>query len=372
VPPEGRRFVVSTVIRGAPAGASTGTVYVVDPQARRVLMAAPVFETPWAAAGTNPRGGHRGGRGITTADGRLAIANADEIHVFDRSWQRTAMLSDPAAGDLHELAAAGDGVWACSPRSDSLVRLGWDGTLRERWTWRQDQALVSRFGYRAVAPIDESIDYRLMSDVNVDAVALSQVNGVTVVEDGLLVGLGRVRMPSPTRTQRALALAGATAEAMRVGRRLARRLRSERVRRFGADPQPGARRRGMVLSIARDGAAEVLVDRPLVKWPNHNQLAHGREIVLCDTSTGRVVAIDRDSGHERAVTVPQAASFLRGLAWLEDDRFVVGTRRPAALHVVDLASGRAEPVLELSDQWHESVHDIEPLPGDWDDPPTAL
>jgi hypothetical protein len=347
-------------------------VYVVDPQARRVLMATPVFETPWAWAATNPRGGHRGGRGITSADGRLAIANADEIHVFDRSWQRTAVLSHPAAGDLHELAADGDGVWACSPRSDSLVRLGWDGRLRERWTWRQDPALVSRFGYRAVAPIDESVDYRVMSGVNVDAVALSQVNGVTVVDGGLLVGLGRVRMPSPTRAQRVLARVGALADTAPVGRPLARRLRAERVRRFGADPQPGARRRGMVVSIARDRAAEVLVDRPLVNWPNHNQLAHGREIVVCDTSAGRVVAIDRETGRERAVTVPQAASFLRGLAWLGDDRFVVGTRRPAALHFVDLESGRTTPALELSGEWHESVHDIEPLPDDWDDPPAAL
>ena len=60
-------------------------VYVVDADNRRVLMASPVFDTPWAWAGTNSRGGHRGGRGITNTDGRLAIApNADEIHLFDR------------------------------------------------------------------------------------------------------------------------------------------------------------------------------------------------------------------------------------------------------------------------------------------------
>lgn len=372
MPPEGRRFVITTVIRGAPAGASTGSVYVVDADARRVLMAAPIFETPWAWAGTNPRGGHRGGRGITTVDGRLAIANADEVHVFDRSWARTAVLSHPAAGDLHELAAAGDGVWACSPRSDSLVRLGWDGTLREQWTWRQDPVLVERFGYRTVAPLDETLDHRAMRDVDLDAVNLSQVNGVTAVPGGLLVGLGRVRLPSPTRAQRMAARAGAVAETMRVGRPLARRLRAERVRRFGADPQPGASRRGMVVLVRPGRPAEILVDRPLVKWPNHNQLAHGREIVLCETSTGRVVAIDRDSGAERAVAVPQAAAFLRGLAWLDGDRFLVGTRRPAALHVVDLASGSAEPLMALSDTFHESVHDIEPLPESWGDPPPQL
>ena len=367
---EGRRFVVTTVVRGAPDGAPSGHVYVVD--ARRVLTAAPLFETPWAWAGTNPRGGHRGGRGMASAASRFAIANADEIHVFDRSWQRTAVLSDPAFGDLHELAATDDGLWACSTRADQLVRLSWDGAVLDRWSWRDDPALVRRFGYRTAAAVDQRLDYRVMRDIDLDAVDLSHVNGVTAVDGSLLVGLGRVRQPSPTGTQRAAAVAGAIAHAVRVGRPLTQRLRSARVERFGADPQPGARRRGMVLALRPGAAAEVLIDRPLVHWPNHNQLPHGDEIVLCDTSAGRVAAIDRRSGAQRAVDVPQASSFLRGLAHLDDDRFLVGTRRPAALHLVDLTSGRAELALALSEEQHESVHDIEPLPAEWDDPPAAL
>jgi hypothetical protein len=370
--PEGRRFVVTTVVRGAPEGAASGFVYVVDADRRRVLTAAPIFETPWAWAGSNPRGGHRGGRGIASAGGRLAICNADEIHVFDRSWHRIAVISDPSLGDLHELAADTDGLWACATRADQLVRLGWDGTVLRRWSWRDDAALLRRFGYRAVAPVDERTDYRVMRDVDLDAVDLSHINGVTQVDGGLLVGLGRVRLPSPSPREQAAAVAGAIAHAAVVGRPLTRRLRAERVRRFGADPQPGAHRRGMVLLLRAGAPAQVLIDRPLVHWPNHNQLAHGDEIVFCDTSGGRVVAIDPATGAERSVDVPQASAFLRGLAWLGDDRFLVGTRRPAAVHVVDLASGGAELALELSQTWQESVHDIEPLPDAWDDPPPAL
>lgn len=364
--------MVTTVVRGAPAGATTGFVYVVDAERRRVLSAAPLFETPWAWAGTNPRGGHRGGRGMTAADGRLAIANADEIHVFDRSWQRTAVLSDPALGDLHELSAAADGVWACSTRADQLVRLGWDGAVLDRWSWRDDPTLVERFGYRTVAPINEHLDHRVMRDVDLDAVDLSHVNGVVARGDSLLVGFGRVRRPSPSSAERVAAAAGAVADAIVVGRPLTRRLRAERVRRFGADPVPGTVRRGMVVELRPGAPAQVLVDRTLVKWPNHNQLPHGDEIVLCDTSAGRVVAISPTTGAERVVEVPQASSFLRGLAHVADDRFLVGTRRPAALHLVDLESGRAELALALSEELHESVHDVEPLPDDWDDPPAAL
>jgi len=370
--PEGRRYVVTTVVRGAPDGAATGFVYVIDADRRRVLMSSPLFETPWAWAGTNPRGGHRGGRGITAADGLLAIANADEIHAFDHAWQRTAVLTDPALGDIHELAPAPGGVWACSTRADQLVRLRWDGSVAERWSFRDDPGLVRRFGYRTVAPVDDALDHRVMRDVDLDAVDLTHVNGVTVVAGGLLVGLGRVRLPAPSPAERAAAAVGAIAHAAVVGRPLTRRLRDERVRRSGADPVPGARRHGLLVLLAGGLPARVLVDRPLVQWPNHNQLEHGREVVLCDTSAGRVVAIDRDSGSERSVAVPQASAFLRGLAPLDGDRFLVGTRRPAALHVVDLASCRAEPAMALSDNADESVHDIEPLPAAWNDPPRAL
>jgi hypothetical protein len=372
LPSERRRFVVTTVVRGAPIGSVSGMVYVVDAIERRTLMASPVFETPWAWAGNKSRGGHRGGRGMTTAGDRLAIANADEVHVFDRSWQRTAVLTDPSIGDVHELSGDEDGVWVCATRADRLVRLGWDGAVLERWSWRDDPGLVARFGYRSVAPIDDSLDYRVMRDVNPVATDLSHVNGVTITGDGLLVSFGRVRIPSPSRAQRAAALAGAAASAARAGRPLMRRLRAERISRWGADPQPGAIRRGMILVREPGRPARVLVDRLLAGWPNHNQVEHGGELVLCDTSRGQVVAVDRDSGAERTVAVPQAESFLRGLAWLGEERFLVGTRRPAALHVVDLASGRAELALQLSEEWHESVHDIEPLPDAWDDPPPRL
>lgn len=207
-----------------------------------------------------------------------------------------------------------------------------------------------------------------MRQVDLEAVDLTHLNGVLQVEDGLLVSLGRVRFPSPSAREQVLAAAGAVAWAAVAGRPVTRRLRAERVRQFGADPQPGSERRGLIVHLRPDRAAEVIVDRPLAKWPNHNVLEHGREIVLCETSRGLVVGVHRDTGEERSADVQGASGFVRGLAWLEDDRFVVGSRRPAALHAVDLATGRAEQIMVLSDEWQESVHDIEPLPADWDDP----
>jgi hypothetical protein len=367
-----RRVVVTTVVRGAPVDAVSGRVYVVDVNTARVLGAAPIPETPWRFAGTNPRGGHRGGRGVATAGGLLALANADELHVYDRAWQPIAVLSHPLVGDIHEVAADEEGLWACSTRADTLVRLGWDGALRETWCWRDDPSLVAAFGYRTVAPLDRAVDYRDMRRVDLEAVNVTHPNGVRPVADGLLVSLGRVRYPSPTRRERVLAAAGSAAQAAVVGRPLAHRLRAERVRRFGADPQPGADRRGVVVHVCPGRPAEVVVERPLAKWPNHNVLEHGREIVLCETSRETVVAVQLDTGEERAVEVPGAMSFLRGLVWLDGDRFLAGSRRPPTLHVVDLASGHSEPLLALSDEWHEAVHDIAPLPDEWEDIPPSL
>jgi hypothetical protein len=149
-------------------------------------------------------------------------------------------------------------------------------------------------------------------------------------------------------------------------------MRAERLRRFGADPQPGVERRGLIVHVRQRRPAAVVVDRPLTAWPNHNVLEHGREIVLCETSRGRLLAVDRETRAERSVEVQPASGFLRGLAWLDGDRFVVGSRRPAALHVVDLDTRAVGPTLSLSKEWHESVHDIAHLPDDWDDPPAGL
>jgi len=290
------------------------------------------------------------------------------VHVLDRTWQTTAILSHSLIGDIHELTPAREGLWVCSTRADSLVRLGWDGAVGETWSWRDDPGLVARFGYRAVAPVDESIDYRDMRQVDLEAVDLSHVNGALTVDEGLLVSLGRVRFPSPSPRERALAAVGAAAEAAVVGRPLTRRLRAGRVDRFGADPRPGAERHGIIAHLRPGRAAEVVVDRPLAKWPNHNVLVHGHEIVWCETSRGVVAGLARDTGTERQVEVHGASDFVRGLAQLDGDCLLVGSRRPAAIHTVDLATGHAGRLIALSDDESESVHDIEPLPEAWDDP----
>jgi hypothetical protein len=300
------------------------------------------------------------------------LANADELHVYDRAWRTVDVLTNPLLGDVHEVAPAADGLWACSTRADSLLRLGWDGSVRERWSWRDDPALVSRFGYRTAAPVDESIDYRDMRRVDEDAVDLSHLNGVLPCADGLLVSLGRVRFPSPSARERVQAGVGTAAQAAIVGRPLVRRLRSGRTRRFGADPRPGAERRGLVVHLRPGEPAEIVIDRPLRRWPNHNVVLVGRELVFCETSHERVVGVHLDTGAERSVDVPGASTFVRALVALDCDRFLVGSFRRPKVHTIDLATGGSDAGLVLSDGWDESVHDIAALPEEWDDLPAAL
>src|SRR4051794_28988882 len=335
-------------------------------------MASPIFETPWRKFGTNPRGGHRGGRGVCVCDGQLLIANSDEIHVFDPAWRTTNVLSHPLIGDIHGLAPTSDGVWVCASRADSMVRIGWDGAVRETWTWRADPTLVKRFGYRTVAPIDQSRDYRDMRQLDGITTDLSHPNSAREVEDGLLVSLGRVRIPSPSRRERAYEALGAAARAAVVGRPVVRRLRAARVRQFGADPQPGHRWRGALIRIGRDGRTRGVGDRHVLEWPSHGVVPLGREVVFCVASRALLVACHTETGAERAVPVPRASGFLRGLAWLDGDRFLAGADRPASLHTIDLESGETSAVLTLSDEPNESVHNISPLPEAWDDPPPAL
>ena len=98
-----------------------------------------------------------------------------------------------------------------------------------------------------------------------------------------------------------------------MGRPLVRRLRAERIGRWGGDPQPGFDRHGIVVRLRTGRPAEIVLDRPLAQWPNHNLSLRNRELVFCETSRERVVGVDLDTGAERIVDVPGASTFVRAL-----------------------------------------------------------
>jgi len=160
-----------------------------------------------------------------------------------------------------------------------------------------------------------------------------------------------------------------------LGLRLPRTHGTGRVSRLPAAPEPGSafalvRLIGDDLASARGQIVYRAMD---VQVPNHNVLVSDGHVLYSDSNGGRLVELDLAAGRQVcSVGVPGEPGFARGLAAWRDGLYLVGSQRPAAVHVADLAAGRIVDSIALSDDPRESVYAIALVPDEFDDPPAEL
>ncbi len=351
------RVAVTSAVRRAGQAQFSGYVRVVDLDDGRTLHAEPIPESPWRRVDPNPRGGTRGARGVSVAGERIAIANADTIFVLDSRWQPLAALTHPLAGAVHDVLADDDGVWVACANSDVVLRLDWDGRVRRRWCWRDDPALVAALGFRSIAPLDATLDYRDPRVLQGGVHNVVHVNGLAPArQGGLLVSFGRVLAPRELRRRRAKARVGRAAARLGVTKPY-----SARPTAVPASRVPGSS--AALLRLAPSGEAELLLRIAGVKVPNHNVAEDGDVLVYGDSNGGRLVAYDLAAGRERvAVTIPGEPSFVRGLARLDAGVYLVGSQAPLAVYAVDLGAGELVATYPIDGEPTESVYAIAALP----------
>jgi hypothetical protein len=389
------RIAVTTIVRGAGLDAPSGWLRVLSTDGWEELAKAPLPDAVHRASDRNPRGGLRGGRGIASTPDALAVALNDRVLVLDRDWRPARVLSHPWMGGVHDVAADAGGVWVTCADNDLLLRLDWDGRLAGHWHWRADRAFRRELGFGWLPPMDRSFDHRNPLDRGLRA-DLGHVNAVALDGDAVLVGLGLVRAHMPLRwpylRERGTRLAhraglGTAADA---AIRLWRRSPFPRIQARFAPPvdltlvTPGARAidiggpgepgwTWVVAELRREASGGV---RPRVMArheagavPAHNVASADAWVVVNESSRGRVVALDRESGAiVRAVRLPGDYPFPRGLLRLADGRFLVGTKSPATLAVVDLAGERVDELVALPDDRDEAPYSIGFVPDSFGDP----
>lgn len=92
-------------------------------------------------------------------------------------------------------------------------------------------------------------------------------------------------------------------------------------------------------------------------------------LIYNDSNGNRVVATALDeSSPDRCVEIPGQPGFVRGLAQLDKDSFLVGSQAPAAIYQVDLQAGQVVSAFPLDGEPNESVYGICILPTKFDDP----
>ena len=384
------RVAVTTIARGAPLEVPSGWLRIVDLPGGREIESSPLPESRFIAHDPNPRGGLRGGRGLAAFGDRLVLAGNDWIRVLDRDWRERALIEHPLLSSVHDVVADASGIWATCAANDCVLRIGWDGDLRRTWTWRGHPLIRRRLGLAAAPPLDRGHDYRRRDRARTWH-DLTHVNALLPDGDGLLVGLGQVRNHGfwlwPALVDHAVRRGGRPAERLRDS------WRATPLRRVGRRWGAGERRRplppgvnamgrgpGAVSAVIRlrpDGSrrprAQVVLTRAGARVPTHNLARLGELLVVCDSSSGALIALDPATGAIRhRAPVPGAPSFPRGLIDLGAGRFLVGNQNPLALHVVDLRAGAVQRSIPLPADHGECVYAIAAIPESFADPSGRL
>jgi hypothetical protein len=344
----------------------SGFFRIVDLDGGRTVLTEPVPDSPWRRVDPNPRGGLRGAKGLSATDERLVVTNTDTLFVFDPSWTKTAELSHPLMGSVHDVLAEDDAIWVTCTHADLLLKVDWDGNPLDRWCWRSDPALVSAFGFHRMRQFDAGKDYRDPFQLQGGVYNIVQLSSVVRCSEGLLLTFGRILTPKELRLRQLRAAIGRVTAKAKIQK---------------PAPEPPWRPQSssaVVLLRGVDGPladakAELLLHVEDTYAPNHNALEHGDLVVWGDSNGSRLVGTDRATGKEEiVVAIPGDPPFVRGLGRLDDGTFLVGSQKPLAIHVVDLAAARVVESFPLEAQSNESAHAIAVLPATFGDPGESI
>jgi hypothetical protein len=330
------RLIATTVVRESLRGKqTTGFIYDVDWDARRILARLPVPEPRFPESDDNPRGGVRGGRGVAATRHGIVVANYDTLYRYDDSWEVLDGFSHPLFVGTHEIDWDGSALWTAATGIDAVLKVSLDGRAEVAWD-PHAPGVADRLGLRRRAhPVDGTVDYRIRQAPLIDQ---CHINGVTRRAGTLVVncGLVRTRKPLPLR------IATRTRNLRLSARRKHDRRRS---------------RRSMVVAVDERGFAEVLLDLGGHDFPTHNgQLLDDSRLALNDSSENSLRVFALEGPHELTrVQVP--GTWLRGLEPVDSSRVFVGTA-PAAIVLVDVDARAIEGKVQLSTDPNEAIHGL--------------
>lgn len=376
-----KRLVVTSVVRHADAEECSSFLRVVDVARGETLLTAALPESPYRREDPNPRGGLRGARGVSVLPDRLVVAASDRAFVFEPPWTLAAEITHPWMGGVHDVFAEPDALWIASTAADLLLKIGWNGTLLDAWSWREDETLVASLGFGKLGGFDESRDYRLPSP-GIAAYDVVHLNSVSRSSRGLLLSFGRVLSPRALRLENVKGRLGRLGETGRVAGGLvaaARRLQDER-RSLAPVPAPSRQGSSFALvglhdggaSLREEGRGEILFREAGTRVPNHDGLEAGNLLLFNDSNRCRLVAVDQETGVVyRSVEVPGSPGFARGLAEIGGGLYAVGSQNPAAVHLIDLEASEVIRSVRFDDKPGETVYGVAPLPESFDESEAA-
>jgi hypothetical protein len=313
------RLLVTTITRECNIHETSGYLYVVDVDDAVVLSRSPMIEAPLRELDPNPRGGMRGGRGIAVDGDEVYVANFSAVYRFDRAWRCINVITHPACADIHDIAVHDRILWVTSTRNDRLFQFHPDGRLQDYFNVRTMDSVKEFCDLDGLVQhgnlLQSEIDFRDPRSHDPAIYDRTHLNGVAFGPAGeLIVSLGQIKSSS-----------------------------------------------GYLSSLVTSGngfgnPVSVLPDADV---PRHNVTIHpDGTLFYNDTPSGEIVEINPLNGSEkRRFNVNKG--YLRGLLRLDDGRLVAGAQN--TLVIITLDASRPETLIQLTDDYRESVHSIAAL-----------
>jgi len=373
------RYLVTTIRRHTPSSVPSGFIYVVEPHKKRTLQQIQIIEPAYRELDTNPRGGMRGCRGIAVQDNQIAIANASVIYRFDPHWKLLGLISHPSAAAIHDILFQNGALWATAARNDLLFQFNLQGDLLQHYYMRDPSPANRLLNWQPRRLLDPdqvrrgAIEFRDPRTHNEETYDHAHVNSAAPLPDGsLLASLGQVvgsGFSSLLHLKARLVRLGVWSTLLKANRGARRLLRLTPHMHSDLVVQP-ARARSAVVRIQPDGAHRLILKLEGITVPSHSLLTLPRgDGVYLNTTFGEVVHFNPDSG-EIVSTTKITEGFLRGATPLSERRLLLGSKRE--LLIFDLPDRRLVDSFEITQNPHESIYDIKPLPAHFDPPPDSL
>ncbi len=362
-------LLISSVVRYSKPEEPTGYIYTVNLEDGNVTKACPVLEPNLWILNKNPRGGMRGARGITVADGRIFIANFSSVRVYDTSWKLINVITHPSCASIHDILINDENLWVTSVRNDLILHFDWSGNILGYFNYREYENILSELDLKVSnllnreAILSGKIDFRDPRAPHLETYNRAHVNSLCFLHNGdMLVSLGCIMSTSMSllrSTKMYLEKIGiwphivAANSALRNWFQLKKHEHTELVVVLGTYKYA-------IVRIHPDKTCFVSLVVSGTTVPNHNLcvLTDG-SVLFNDTSNGEIVRFNPNDGSILS-RIEVDKGFLRGIVGLSDKHVAVGSQH--TLFVVDIVEGHIVQKIRLSDDPRVSIYGIEKLP----------
>ena len=386
-------YLITTIRRHTPYTEPSGYIYTFDLEQERVIQRHVMSEPAYREVDTNPRGGIRGGRGISIRPDQLALANASMIFRYDPEWRLLGSISYPGCNAIHDIhfgwGAEPDTLWVTSARNDLLLQFGLDGKLLSDYYLRNPSPALADLNWKPPAIMKaEDIygdangrfprDFRDPRTHEEEVYDRAHVNSLCLTPQGdLLVSLGLVlgvKFAALLRVKNRLVRMGVWQRLLAANRALGRMLGARKNMHSDLVVQP-ARGHSAIFRIQEDGAHILALSLSGMTVPSHSLLPlPDGTVIYLNTTEGCVVHFAPENQTVFSST-HITDGFLRGAALLPHSSqagpmLLCGSK--GELLKFDLTERRLAASLRLTDDPNESVYDIKMLPAHYAPPPVSF